>query len=134
MLFTFRRREVPWEVVDSKSVHPVPMYYEDEDIDIVTVAEADTCGTYVFDVKNWKRGNELRNAVLFAQKQLLKNVSNNGYNVLLLESWQLTVLRRGKHHRVEVRYNGRPARAVGKQPSRRPPPFIGVLGGDPQTA
>ncbi|KAF4572703.1 hypothetical protein EYR36_007213 [Pleurotus pulmonarius] len=104
MLFTFRRREVPWEVVDSKSVHPVPMYYEDEDIDIVTVAEADTCGTYVFDVKNWKRGNELRNAVLFAQKQLLKNVSNNGYNVLLLESWQLTVLRRGKHHRVEYSF------------------------------
>jgi hypothetical protein len=31
MLFQFRRRETPWEVVDnSMSVEPVPMYYEDE--------------------------------------------------------------------------------------------------------
>ncbi|KAJ8508081.1 hypothetical protein ONZ45_g9605 [Pleurotus djamor] len=154
MLFRFRRREAPWEVVDSKSVNPVPMYYEDEgepllflhiehcaeahlpfvnlvDFDIISTATSDTCGTYVFDVKHWKRGNELRNAVLFAQKQLLQSAAKQGYNILLLESWRITILRKGKHHRVEVWYSGRPARAEGKLPSRRAPPFIGVLGGDP---
>lgn len=29
-MFNFRRREIPWEVVDSKSVEPVPMYYGDD--------------------------------------------------------------------------------------------------------
>lgn len=33
MLFSIRtRRAIPWEVVDSKSVEPVPMYY-DEDLE-----------------------------------------------------------------------------------------------------
>lgn len=26
----FRRKEIPWEVVDSRSVDPVYMYYEDD--------------------------------------------------------------------------------------------------------
>lgn len=32
MLFSIRtrRKEIPWEVVDSKAVDPVPMYYDDE--------------------------------------------------------------------------------------------------------
>lgn len=30
MLFHFRRKEIPWEVVDSRAVEPVPMYYDDE--------------------------------------------------------------------------------------------------------
>jgi hypothetical protein len=32
MLFSIRtrRKETPWEVVDSKAVEPVPMYYDDE--------------------------------------------------------------------------------------------------------
>ncbi|KAL0950892.1 hypothetical protein HGRIS_007651 [Hohenbuehelia grisea] len=131
MLFKFRRREIPWEVVDSKSVEPVPMYYEDEDLDIVSVGQADTCGTYVFDVKHLTRGNELSNSVLFARQQLLARISKHGFNLLLLESWRLTVLRRGKHYRVEVRYRGRPARALGKLPARRPPPFMAVLQGGP---
>ena len=30
-MFIFRRKEIPWEVVDSKAVDPVPPYYEFED-------------------------------------------------------------------------------------------------------
>ena len=26
----FQRREIPWEVVDSKNVDPVPIYFESE--------------------------------------------------------------------------------------------------------
>ena len=29
-MFKFRRRETPWEVVDSEAVETVPMFYEDE--------------------------------------------------------------------------------------------------------
>lgn len=29
-MLLFRRKETPWEVVASRSVDPVPMYYEDE--------------------------------------------------------------------------------------------------------
>ncbi|RDB28516.1 hypothetical protein Hypma_015282 [Hypsizygus marmoreus] len=126
-MFNFRRKETPWEVVDSRSVEPVPMYYEDEDLDIAVVGEADTRGTYVFEVNPAKKPLELRDAVVFARQQLLQEVIKKGYNVLLLESWHLTVYRRGKQHRVEVQYGGRPARALGKLPNRRPPPFMAVL-------
>ncbi|GLB36372.1 hypothetical protein LshimejAT787_0306600 [Lyophyllum shimeji] len=119
--------ETPWEVVDSRAVDPVPMYYEDEDLDIAVVGETDTRGTYVFEVKPGRTPPDLRRAVEFARQQLLHEVIKNGYNILLLESWQLTVYRRGKDHRIEVQYNGRPARALGKLPGRRPPPFMGVL-------
>jgi len=126
MFLKFRRKEIPWEVVDSHAVEPVPMYYDDEDLDIVSVGDADTCGTYVFDVK--RVGNpDLRHAVVFARQQLLDEVSKKGYNVLLLESWKLTVLRRGKQNRIQVEYNGRPATAIGKIPAPRQPPFMQVL-------
>lgn len=46
-----------------------------------------------------------------------------------LISWNLTLYRRSKHYRVEVRYTGRAASALGKIPSPRPPPFIRVLDG-----
>ncbi|KAG5639325.1 hypothetical protein H0H81_004528 [Sphagnurus paluster] len=126
-MFNFRRREIPWEVVDNKSVNAIPMYYEDEDLDIAVVGEADTRGTYVFQVTSGKEAPSLRNAVEFARQQLLQEIIKKGYNILLLESWQLTVFRRGKEHRIEVQYCGRPARALGKLPARRPPPFMAVL-------
>jgi hypothetical protein len=131
MLFSIRtrRKETPWEVVDSKAVDPVPMYYDDEDLDIVRVGDADTCGTYVFEVKHLPKDTQLRSAVFFAREQLLQEAAKKNFNVLLLESWNLTLYRRGKQYRVEVRYNGRPAHALGKIPSRRPPPFIRVLEG-----
>jgi len=130
MLFLFqtRRKETPWEVVDRKAVDPVPMYYDDdEDLDVVRVGESDTCGTFVFEVKHLPKGTHLRNAVFFAREQLLQEATKRDFNVLLLESWNLTLYRRGKQYRVEVRYNGRPAYALGKIP-RRPPPFIRILG------
>ncbi|KAJ7655054.1 hypothetical protein DFH06DRAFT_1092104 [Mycena polygramma] len=128
MLFNFRRKEIPWEVVDSKAIEPVPTYYdEDKELDIVSVGDVDTCGTYVFHVEQLKNVAELRNAVVFAQQQLLKEVAKKGFNALLSESWNLTIFRRGKRHRVQVEYAGRPARIEGDLPPLRPPPFMQVL-------
>jgi len=128
-MFNFRRRETPWEVVDSKAVEPVPLYYEleDDDLDIVALGEVDTRGTYVFEGNHTKKCIDPRDAVVFAQQQLLKETAKKGFNVLLLESWQLTVFRRGKQQRIEVQYSARPARALGKLPKQRSPPFMGVL-------
>jgi len=123
MVFTFRRRETPWEVVENRAVDPVPMYYEDEDLDIIYVVDNDTVGTYVFDIK---RNCDFRNTLVFSRQLLLQEIAKKGLNVLLMESWTLTILRKGRHHRVEIKYSGRPARALGKVPSRRPP-FVDVL-------
>jgi len=106
------------------------MYYDDEDLYIVSVGEADTVGTYVFELKQLQTTVQFRNAVLFARQQLLQVILQKGFNVLLLESWSLTLFRNGKRHRVEVRYSGRPARALGKIPALRPPPFMAVLEGE----
>jgi hypothetical protein len=106
MLFSIRtrRKDTPWEVVDSKAVEPVPMYYDDEgtfsplppsilneslssypDLDIVRVGETDKCGTYVFEVKHLPKDYHLRNAVFFAREQLLQEAAKTDFNVLLLE-------------------------------------------------
>ncbi|KAI0963304.1 hypothetical protein AcW1_000414 [Taiwanofungus camphoratus] len=42
-------------------------------------------------------------------------------------SWCVTLLRKGRRHRVEVRYTARPARVANKPPARPPPPFLAVL-------
>jgi len=130
-MFNFRRRETPWEVVDSKAVEPVPLYYEyeDDDLDIVTVGEANTRRTYVFDVNSSKKNIDLRDTVVFAQQQLLQETIKKGFNILLFESWQLTIYRRGKQRRIEVQYSARPGVALGKLPTRRSPPFVSVLHG-----
>ncbi|KAJ7042479.1 hypothetical protein C8F04DRAFT_1207973 [Mycena alexandri] len=128
MLFHFRRKEIPWEVVGSKAIEPVHMYYdEDKELDITSMGEANTCGTYVFHVQQLKKVEELRNTVVFAKQQLLKEIGKKGFNVLLSESWDVTIYRRGKRHRVQVNYSGRPAHIVGDLPTLRPPPFIQVL-------
>lgn len=120
----------------------------DLDLDIARVADTDMCGTYIFEARHLPKDNHMRNAVFFAREQLLQSAILKGCNVLLLErcalelayycndpfantcnySWTCTLYRRGKHHRVEVRYSGRPAHALGKVP-RRSPPFIRVLEG-----
>jgi hypothetical protein len=104
MICRFRRSEVPWEVVESKSVDPVPVYYEDDgvfkvlfpclgvraecvalDLDILSVGRADTSGTYIFDMKDTQRSRDLRKAVLFARQQLLQVNAKQGFNLLVLE-------------------------------------------------
>ncbi|KAF9014927.1 hypothetical protein BDQ17DRAFT_1340196 [Cyathus striatus] len=120
-MFKFRRKEVAWEVVDNRSVDPFPY------LDIMTVNEVDTRGTYVFEAKHPRQYSDLSNAVVFARQQLMKEVIKKGFNILMIESWSVTVYRREKVHRIEVQYSGRAARALGKIPVQRPPPFIGVL-------
>ncbi|KAG6911778.1 hypothetical protein DXG01_000024 [Tephrocybe rancida] len=81
----FRRKEVPWEVVNSRTVDAVPMYYEDEDLDVAVMGESDTRGTYVFEVHSGKKAPELRKAVEFSRQQLLQEIIKKGYNILVLE-------------------------------------------------
>ncbi|KAF9451777.1 hypothetical protein P691DRAFT_806874 [Macrolepiota fuliginosa MF-IS2] len=129
-MFGLRRKEQPWEVVDCKAVEPVSTYYDDDELDVLSVSEADTRGTYVFDVRshNGDHCHQLRRAVTFAQQQLLREVEKKGFNILLIEGWRLTLLRRGKHMRLEVQYSGRAAKTVGQSYKHcRPPPFMGVL-------
>jgi len=81
----------------------------------------------LLDVKDdTRQSTDLRNAVIFAREQLLQEAKKNGYNILWLESWQVTLLRKGRLHRVEVQYKGRPALALNKVPSRHPP-FMALL-------
>ncbi|PFH50743.1 hypothetical protein AMATHDRAFT_60585, partial [Amanita thiersii Skay4041] len=105
-LFKFRRREDPWEVVDSKVVDPIPMFDDEDDIDIDVISDVDMVGTYVFDVKKWGGSVEVPKALMFARQQLLQYIPKKGYNILLQEGWCVTVFRRCKQHRVEVRYVG----------------------------
>jgi len=123
----FRRREAAWEVVDSRNVDPVPMYYEDEDLDLDVVKDSNVRRTYVVEIKrDAMKNNVLPRTVVFAREQLLQEVNKNGYNILLLEGWRVTVLRKAKLYRVEVEYSGRPARTQNKVPQRHPP-FMAVL-------
>ncbi|KAJ7275275.1 hypothetical protein B0H12DRAFT_1005949 [Mycena haematopus] len=127
MLFRCRRKEIPWEVVDSKAIEPVHMYDEEEDLDLASVGEVDTCRTYFFHVGQLRNATDLQNVVVFARQQLLAELGTKGFNVLLSESWDLTIYRRGKRHRLQVNYGGRPAHIVGDLPALRPPPFMQVL-------
>jgi hypothetical protein len=43
-MFHFRRKEIPWEVVDSKAVDPVPLYYEFEDDGVLLSCSDDQTG------------------------------------------------------------------------------------------
>ncbi|KAF5337094.1 hypothetical protein D9611_003248 [Ephemerocybe angulata] len=127
-IFRLRRKEAPWEVVENKFVDPSPTYYGDEELDLDEISKTDIKGTYVFDLKAGYAGiQDLQKAVTFSRQQLLREASRRGYNVLTVESWQLTIFQRAKQRRVEVRYCGRPARCVGDAPSAQTPPFIGIL-------
>ncbi|KAF8139945.1 hypothetical protein EV363DRAFT_1311197 [Boletus edulis] len=125
--FRRRKRDQPWEVVGCEIVEPVLMFDESE-IDIVRIGAYDTCRKYIFDFKRHvPDGDQSVNALLFSQQQLLQEVAKKHYNVLLLEGWTLTRLRRGKHNRLEVDYIGRAGYVSGKPPASRRPPFIAVL-------
>ncbi|KAJ3571346.1 hypothetical protein NP233_g3815 [Leucocoprinus birnbaumii] len=109
MFIRLRRNEQPWEVVYCRAVEPVPSFHDDDDLDVLSISEAETHGTYVFDVRphTGHHGHQLRRAVTFAQQQLLREVEKKGFDVLLVEGWRLTLLRKGKHNRVEVQYSAR---------------------------
>lgn len=125
-VFVSKKHEKPWEVVDSKAVEPVPLYDEEDDseIDIIYVHEARVVRTYVFDVRKDK---DVENSVLFAQQQFLEEIQRKGYNAFWTEGWRLTLLRKAKRHRVEVKYIGQPACLTGKPVEPHQPPFLAVL-------
>ncbi|KAI0786024.1 hypothetical protein C8Q75DRAFT_808812 [Abortiporus biennis] len=120
----FRRKEVPWEVVDHKSVEQVPMYDEDEEIDVVRMSDNLMSYTYMHDIHNSK---DMQNAIRTARYFLMQNMALKHYNILVSEGWRVTILRKGKSYRVEVTYSGRPAYAIGKLESHPAPPFMEVL-------
>ncbi|EPQ60929.1 hypothetical protein GLOTRDRAFT_109214 [Gloeophyllum trabeum ATCC 11539] len=125
MKFPLRfRDDTPWEVVDQAEVEPIFMYDEEEDLTIARVCDEDMCTTYVFDVKAQKH---LQKTLWYSRQTLLEGAANQGFNVLLYEGWRLTLTRKGKKHRVQVQYRGRPAYAVGKLPPIHPPPFLALL-------
>ncbi|KAG1810110.1 uncharacterized protein HD556DRAFT_1428269 [Suillus plorans] len=120
--------EQSWEVVGCECIDPVPMIDDGDELDILRVTDTDTCGTYIFDLgKRSPQGSDYCRAVLFARQQLFQEIVKNGYNMLLLEGWTLTLYRKGKSHRIEVQYAGRPAYVSGKAPPFHPPPFMAVL-------
>jgi hypothetical protein len=99
-VFVVKKHEKPWEVVDSKTVEPVPLYDEEDgayaillrraasystnlpDIDIIYVHETRVVRTFVFDVRKDK---DLENSLLFAQQQFFEEVRRKGYNALWSE-------------------------------------------------
>jgi len=62
------------------------------DMDVETMSDTDTRGTYVFEVKHKASHAALQNAIVFAQQQLLKEVAKRGYNILLTERCVVEVL------------------------------------------
>ncbi|CAE6433106.1 unnamed protein product [Rhizoctonia solani] len=140
MLFRAPRRPC-WEVVDHKEVKPTPVYYDQEDLQILKIHDSDIAGQYEFEMRSDFR---CRQALEAARLELLHQIKKDHCNVLLVEGWKLTKLRRGREMRIRVHYHGklyphlcsdlathmillgRPARAVGNV-SRRYPPFIEVL-------
>jgi len=123
-VFVQKKHEKPWEVVDSKAVEPVCLFDDDEDIDIIYVHETRVVRTYVFDVR---KDQDLGNSLSFAQQQFMEELERKGYNAFWTEGWEMTLLRKAKRHRVEVKYIGQPACLTGKPVQSHPPPFRAVL-------
>jgi hypothetical protein len=56
------------------------------DLDLLSVKDTNVRRTYVLEFKrDARQQNDLRNAVVFAREQLLKEMKKSGYNALLLE-------------------------------------------------
>lgn len=120
-----RRKEVPWEVVGSRTVEPVSMYVEDaEGLQILRSSDVNMGCKFVHDIRS---SEDLRTAIYSARHQLMLSILTQQYNALLSEGWRITIMRNGRKHRVEVTYIGRPAFVAGKQRGRPPPPFLSVL-------
>ncbi|THH27027.1 hypothetical protein EUX98_g7170 [Antrodiella citrinella] len=126
MLFRFRRKETPWEVVGMKRVDPVACYDEidDDDLDVLRICDLNMRTTFSHEIGGVQ---DMRIVVHSARHQLMQSVVRHNYNVLLSEGWTITVFRRGKSYKAEVTYTGRPAYVMGSIKSRPPPPFMDVL-------
>jgi len=72
---------------------------------------------------------QTKSALQFARSQLVNSeeLTKLGANALYSERWSVTRLRKGGHHRLQITYFGRPARAVLSAPPVPPPPFMGLL-------
>ncbi|KAF8585550.1 hypothetical protein K439DRAFT_1343277 [Ramaria rubella] len=116
---------IPWEVIDHKVVSPVwNCSIEDNDLNIIKVSPKDLLATYLFEVKEGPE--HVQRALVFAQQQVLNNVSKNNYNILLMEGWEVTTYRKGAMLRVKVKYHAWPAQVSGDV-SVELPPFFDML-------
>ncbi|KAG8746006.1 hypothetical protein FRC10_006345 [Ceratobasidium sp. 414] len=104
MLFHAPRRPC-WEVVDHKEVKPMPAYYDQGDLQILKVHDSDIAGQYEFEMKTDFR---CRQALEAARMELLHEIKKEHCNILLVEGWKLTKLRRGQEMRIRVHYHGMP--------------------------
>lgn len=101
---------------------------DEDDYDMVRVRHSDLTRSYLFEgLDRMPSGGRLASAVHFAKQRFLDEVAQKEYNLLLAESWKVTLLRKGDVYRIEVQYTARPAHVVGIVPPPRPPPFLGVL-------
>lgn len=98
-LLSKSKKEVPWEVVGSTVVEPVPMHEDEDgaylecsvivhcsdhppDLDISHIANEDMIRTYSFDITKSKH---FRNAIVFARQMMLQDLARTSYNMLLTE-------------------------------------------------
>ncbi|KAF8624857.1 hypothetical protein AX15_005736 [Amanita polypyramis BW_CC] len=82
-----RRKETPWEVVRSYMVDPVPTFNAEGELDIKFTSNTVIGRTYMIDVRTWKGGEDVFNALTFARQQFIQEILRKGYNVLLYERW-----------------------------------------------
>jgi len=132
-----------WEVVDAKSVEPVCVYDDPDDLPIMRVASENVNVSCTYDVRRPHPDDKARSpitaALLTARGRLLREAARAGYNILLVEGWSISLQRRSAAHaaqthpyapsfRLSVHYTGRPAFVGGADSGPRPPPpFFGML-------
>ncbi|TFL06428.1 hypothetical protein BDV98DRAFT_579425 [Pterulicium gracile] len=81
-LWTLRRNDLPWEVVESVGVDPIPVCYEEN-------GPSDISRTYVFRLQNYRTREQLKGAVRFARNQLVEEVQRGetGFDSIIHERW-----------------------------------------------
>ncbi|KAG8759384.1 hypothetical protein FRC14_006048 [Serendipita sp. 396] len=71
---------------------------------------------------------DLKKALIFARGEILRQVEASGKNALVLEGWDITVLRRGGQYRLQIEYTARPAIVIYEdKPRSRRPPYLQIL-------
>ncbi|KAI0728634.1 hypothetical protein C8Q72DRAFT_885197 [Fomitopsis betulina] len=133
-----------WEVVDSKSIEPVSVYDDLDELPILRVASQDITVSCTYDVRPLLPDDKARSpisaALLNARGRLLREAARAEYNIFLVEGWSVTLHRKTRPspaqaesphsapYRLSVHYTGRPAFMRGAHPGTRPPPpFFSML-------